>query len=125
MPSSVHLPMTIIACDEARISGSWLRAEFSRLQDNDDVFSDDFHSNIIFCCKSPSVADQRPQLDKTAVELLEEIGTTYHGFAGFQSWPPGPYFIKDGILYEAWKLYPDDAEAFYFSTVPDPDVPDQ
>lgn len=117
--------MTIIASDEAKVDGSWLAAELSRLQDNDDVFSDDFHSNIIFCRKSPPVANQHLQLDRTAVELLEEIGTTYHGFAGFQSWLPGPYFIKDRILYEAWRLYPDDAEAFYFSTIPDPDDPNQ
>lgn len=123
MPSSVHLPVTIIASDEAKVDGSWLAAELSRLQDDDDVFSDDFHSNIIFCRKSPSVANQSPQLDQTAVKLLEEIGTTHHGFVGFQSWLPGPYFIKDRILYEAWRLYPDFTEAFYFSTIPDPENP--
>lgn len=125
MPSSVHLPVTIIATDEAKVDGSWLAAELSRLQDNDDVFSDDFHQNIIFCRKLPSVFNQRSQLDQTAVKLLEEIGTIHYGFAEFQSWLPGPYFIKDRILYEAWRLYPDITEAFYFSTVPDPEDPNQ
>ena len=115
--------MTVIVSDEAKIDGSWLAAELSRLQDNDDVFSDDFHSNIIFCCRSPSVANQCPQLDQTAVQLLKDIGTTHHEFAGVQSWLSGPYFILNRILHEAWKLYPDDSEAFYSSTIPDPEDP--
>lgn len=117
--------MTIIASDEAKIYGPWLAAELSRLQDSDDVFSIDFHLNIIFCRRSPAVANRGQQLDQTAVKLLEEIGTRHHEFAGVQSWIPGPYFTLDGILHEAWKLYPDVAEAFYFSTIPDPDDPNQ
>ena len=89
------------------------------------MFSDDFRSNIIFCCRSSVVANLGQQLDQTAVELLEEMKTKHHEFAGVQSWTSGPYFFLDGILYEAWKLYPDIAEAFYFSTVPDPDDPNQ
>ena len=115
--------MTVIACDEATIEGSWLETELSRLQNGDDVFSDDFYLNIIFCCRSSPVAHQDPQLDQAAVKLLKEIGTLHHVFVGIQSWPAGPYFILAGILYEAWRLFPDDAEAFYFSTVPDPDDP--
>ena len=115
--------MTVIASDEVTIEGSWLEAELSRLQTGDDVFSDDFHLNIIFFCRSTSVARQRPQLDQAALKLLEKVGTRHHAIVGVQSWPPGPYFILAGILYEAWKLFPDDAEAFYFSTVPDPDDP--
>lgn len=118
-------PVTIIASDEAKIDGPWLAAELSRLQDADDVFSDDFHSNIIFCCRSPAVAKQGQRLSQTAVKLLQEIRTTRYEFAGSQSWISGPYFSLNGILYEAWKLYPDNAEAFYFSTVPDPDDPNQ
>ena len=123
--SSIFLPVTIIASDEAKIERSWLEAELSRLQDEDDVFSNDFHLNMIFCCRSSSVARQRQQLDESAVKLLEELGTTRHEFVGFRPWLPGPYFISAGILYEAWKLFPDDAEAFYYSTIPDPEEPNQ
>ena len=123
MPRSEFSPVTIIASDEATIEGSWLEAELSRLQDGDDVLSDDFHLNIMFCCRSSLVAHQGPQLDQAALNLLEDIGTQHHEFVGVQSWPAGPYFILAGILHEAWKLFPDDAEAFYFSTVPDPDDP--
>ena len=69
------------------------------------------------------MAHPHPQLDQAALKLLEEIGTRHHEFLGVQSWPPGPYFIRDGKLYEAWRLFPDDAEAFYLSTVPDPEDP--
>ena len=115
--------MTIIVSDEAKIECSWLKAELSRLQDGDDVYSDDFHLRMIFCCRSSSVA--RQQLDEAALKLLKELGTVHHDFVGVQPWLPGPYFISAGILYEAWKLFPDDAEAFYFSTVPDPEEPNQ
>ena len=117
--------MTVIARDEVIIDGPWLAAEFSRLQDADDVFSDDFHSKIIFCCSTPAVANQRQRLDQAAMKLLDEMGTVDCRFMGVQSWLSGPYFSQSGILYEAWKLYPDNAEAFYFSTVPDPNDPNQ
>ena len=115
--------MTIIVSDVATIEGSWLETELSRLQNGDDVFSDDFFLNIIFCCRSSLVAHQRRQLDQAALKLLEDIGTMHHEFVGVRSWPAGPYFVLAGMLYEAWKLLPDNAEAFYFSTVPDPDDP--
>ena len=71
------------------------------------------------------MARQHQQLDETALKLLKELGTTHHEFVGVRPWLSGPYFISAGIIYEAWKLFPDDAEAFYFSTVPDPDDPNQ
>ena len=117
--------MTIIASDEVTIDRSWLAAELSRLQDDDDVFSDDFHSIIIFCCRSSAVVHEPQRLDPTALELLGEMGTMHYPFVGAQPWKSGPYFCLNGNIYEAWKLYPDDAEAFYFSTVPDPDDPNQ
>lgn len=107
------------------IDGPWLAAEISKLQDADDVFSEEFLSNIVFCCRSPRVAEQGQQLDQTALQALEEIGTMNYKFAGVQSWISAPYFSRVGIFYEAWKLYPDNAEAFYFSTVPDPNDPNQ
>ena len=118
------MPVTIIASDEATITGPWLAEEFSKLK-ADDVFSDDFHSNIIFCCRSPVGAAQSLQLDHAAEKLLEERSTVHRDFVGARSWNPGPYFSLNGNIYEAWKLYPDNAEAFYFSTVPDPDDPNQ
>ena len=115
--------MTLIASDEVTIEGSWLEKELSRLRNGDDVFSEDFYLNIIFCCRSSAVVHQRPQLDQAALKLLEEMGTQHHEFVGVRTWPAGPYFILDGRLYEAWKLFPDGAEAFYFSIVPDPNDP--
>lgn len=29
--------------------------------------------------------------------------------------PSGPYFIYDNGIYQAWRLYPDDLDAFEFS----------
>ncbi len=118
------MPVTIIASDEATIAGSWLAAEFSKLK-VDDVFSDDFHSHIIFCCRSPVMAAQPLQLDQAAEELLEKMSNLRREFVGARSWNSGPYFSLNGNIYEAWKLYPDNAEAFYFSTVPDPGDPNQ
>lgn len=59
------------------------------------------------------------------MELLRGMGEICYEFAGVQSWKSGPYFSLNEILYEAWRLYPDNAEAFYLSTVPDPEDPNQ
>lgn len=117
--------MTIIARDEAIIDGPWLATELSSLQDADDVFCEEFLTNIIFCCRSPRVAEQGQQLDQTALRLIEERGNMKHMFAGAQSWITAPYFSRNGIFYEAWKHYADNSEAFYLSTISNPDDPNQ
>lgn len=56
--SNQHLPVTVIASEVAKIDGSWLAQELGKLE-NDDVFSVDFLSTVVFCCKTLSVSHHK------------------------------------------------------------------
>ena len=34
--------------------------------------------------------------------------------------PSGPYFVYENVIYEAWRLYPDNLDAFEFAVIPEP-----
>ena len=120
--------MTVFALPEPRIDLSTLVQEIERLLKNDDVFTNDFLSNVIFCYRLSTAGGLYPEqyLKPAAQTWLENAQhVNSFEFAGAQSWPSGPYFVSDGVLHQAWKLYPDDTEAFYVSVVPDPEDPNQ
>lgn len=55
--------------------------------------------------------------------MLRSLGASdvrlfYNGAAEAQL-PQGPYFLHYGQLYQAYRLYPDTADAFIVATVPD------
>lgn len=36
--------------------------------------------------------------------------------------PPGPYFVRDGLIHEAWRLYCDNLDVFEITVVPHVDT---
>ena len=113
--------MTVLATSKPRIDFFSL-VDTLKMLDEDDVFTDDFCSNIILCQTSATPIKQYLE-QSTEAWLRSARNMKSFEIAGAQSWPSGPYFVSDGILYQAWRLYPDETEAFYFGTVPDPDDP--
>ena len=116
--------MTVFVLPEPGINLSTLVKELERLLKNDDVFTNAFLSNVIFCYKSSVAGGLYPEqhLEPAAQTWLENVlHVNSFEFAGAQSWLSGPYFVSGGVLHQAWKLYPDDTEAFYASVVPDPE----
>lgn len=86
----------------------------------DDVYSEDFASNIIIqtlgrfaskkriqmgCCKrlGPNI---KLQLEYWKVDSTGDL------------LPPGPYFVHGNGIYEAWRLYPDFLDAFQITFMP-------
>ncbi|KAF4119671.1 aspartyl-tRNA(Asn)/glutamyl-tRNA(Gln) amidotransferase subunit A [Geosmithia morbida] len=90
-------------------------AEFAAL---DDVWSTAFIDALVLQVVGPT-----PSSIESRVDHLRELGVnslykTSPVIDGRQL-PQGPYFIQNGQLHQAYRLYPDTADAFVVATVPD------
>ncbi|KAL7955734.1 amidase signature domain-containing protein [Trichoderma compactum] len=63
------------------------------------------------------------QLTENDKNILRSLGANdihlFYNSAAEDQLPQGPYFLHHGQLYEAYRLYPDTADAFVVATVPD------
>lgn len=102
------------------------------LVDNDDVCTDEF-TGIIVVKPEPSTASSAVESGKSpshansqGPDLLSHFASVYHMVSQPGSLqqeesqlPSGPYFLSGQNLHQAWRLYPDDLEAFTFGLMPD------
>lgn len=111
----------------------------ARFLEKDDVFQEDFmHDSLLIVQSSLNGAkgdkDKRQQeslgaangKDRVTAELgeyLKERALTLI-FTDHLSAPEGPYFVIDGQLHQAWKLYNDHLAAFTTGIVPEDDQPE-
>jgi hypothetical protein len=83
----------------------------------DDVFSKAFADTIVLAHSGASGPDT------DAATSLNHSGlssTVMHSTlsSSATSLPPGPYFLCGSNIHQAWRLYPDDLDAFVFGVVP-------
>ena len=117
---AVVKPCTIISS----IDGHVCLNDIERIIDDflkiDDVYSQDFASNIIIQTLGRPASKKRiptrfgdrlgldikPQLEYSKEDSLEDL------------LPPGPYFVHGNAIHEAWRLYPDYLDAFQITFMP-------
>jgi hypothetical protein len=86
-----------------------LRDDFVRV---DDVFCDSFLETILLVANDDSVSD-------VAIQLLKSWGcSTVYQLPFNYEIAPGPYFYSVSGIFWAWRLFPDEQEAFVLSTIP-------
>ncbi|KAI0550553.1 amidase-like protein [Xylaria curta] len=89
-----------------------LEKTYLSYQQNDDVFCDSFLAHVLLISDEMTV-------DEAAMGLLASWGCLkIFQLPSTESIPPGPYFFSACGLYPAWRLFPDDKEAFISSTIP-------
>lgn len=92
----------------------------SQFTSRDDVFSADFLTGIIGLqspCESPATLedfhDLNTSLGNWNVTSVLEVSVKDIEL------PPGPYFLCGKNIHQAWKLYPDDLDAFQTTVIPE------
>ena len=120
------IPVVVLSEDEVNAGPEELGRTLEYLVDNDDVCTDDFTGIIVVKPSGPgsepreactSASDTQPSLDCPF--------TVYHMATGLDTskeknlLPSGPYFLSGQNLHQAWRLYPDDLDAFTFGLLPD------
>ncbi|KAL7914159.1 amidase signature domain-containing protein [Trichoderma velutinum] len=129
-PSNSHLEMPTFdrdtvaeACTMLTIDGQFpnmseLQAILDDFRIKDDVWSRDFIETIIV--RTTEIDFELTENDKNILRSLgvNDIQLFHSGVAEVQL-PQGPYFLHHGQLFQAYRLYPDTADAFIVATVPD------
>ena len=109
-------PATVV-CAGTRLSRELLEDKFAQFEQKDDVFQTGFyqHGKIIVqmradvasCSIPPNLADL---LKMHNSELIIVFVT--------DPIPEGPYFLRNGSLHQAWRLYEDKLSKFDSAVVP-------
>lgn len=91
--------------------------------ENDDVCDNEF-TGILVVNPSSSGSEAGLAADVRGLDL-SRFSAVYHleseaaVLEGETHMPSGPYFLSGPNLHQAWRLYPDELEAFTFGLIPD------
>lgn len=114
------IPVLVLSESEINAGPEELGRTLQYFVDHDDVCSDDF-TGILVMKPSTTGHDVAPE---SLAALRATFSSIYHlagsleTFANDDSLPSGPYFLSGSNLHEAWRLYPDDLDAFTFGMIP-------
>jgi hypothetical protein len=89
-----------------------LQKAYTSFSQKDDVFCDAFLKTVLL------LSDQDP-VEDSVHELLASWGChTVLVVPTLHCIPPGPYFFSSRGIFLAWRLFPDEQNAFVLSTIP-------
>ncbi|POS76042.1 hypothetical protein DHEL01_v205556 [Diaporthe helianthi] len=122
------IPVVVLSEDEVNAGPEELGRTLQFLVDNDDVCTDEF-TGIIVVKPSGSASEQRghwpcpgaydvttsTDCPFTVYRVADDPGTSEEK----NLLPSGPYFLSGQNLHQAWRLYPDELDAFTFGLLPD------
>lgn len=111
-------PFVVLSPKNGKLARSEVLDAVSQFTKTDDVFSADFLTDLIGL--------QTPGESATKVQDLRDLNTALGQWdvtstvivTGDRELPPGPYFLCGANVHQAWKLYPDDLDAFQTTVVP-------
>ncbi|KAF3767012.1 hypothetical protein M406DRAFT_106416 [Cryphonectria parasitica EP155] len=121
------IPVVVLSEEEISAGPEKLWDTLHYLVDNDDVCTDEF-TGIIVVRPSPTSASAPDEPLKIIVDpASDRSASVYHLSPGPNllrqgeeaQLPSGPYFLSGRNLHQAWRLYPDDLDAFTFGLLPD------
>lgn len=119
------IPVVVLSEKEIDSGPEELGRILQYLVDYDDVCTDEF-TGIIVVKPSASASEPGETLEQRfSVPDLSQFSSIYHlvsepsSLEGESQLPSGPYFLSGRNLHQAWRLYPDDLDAFTFGLIPD------
>ena len=112
--------MTVISKSHGGLSNKDVEEEISRFLLQDDVYTEEFASNVVI--QVPAGVALNTSIHLSSLEQ-HGLKTSYIDYSVANSTetllPSGPYFAHDNGIYEAWRLYPDELDAFEIAIVPE------
>lgn len=121
------IPVVVLSESEVNAGPEELGRTLQYLVDHDDVCTDEFTGIIVVRPSAPGSASRKVVGDHASDPSLGRFSAIYHMADEHVSpqqeqqnqLPSGPYFLSGPNLHQAWRLYPDDLEAFTFGLIPD------
>ncbi|KAF4954898.1 hypothetical protein FGADI_5000 [Fusarium gaditjirri] len=110
------IPMILLPVDDCITVDDVLQL-ISRFVEVDDVYSPSFAHTVVLRCNT----------DKITMEVLKKFEASGHFSAIYHVspsssqcyLPPGPYFLCDDGIHQAYRLYEDTLDSFIFGVIPD------
>lgn len=118
-------PATLISLSHHGIGASAITKMIEHFLTFDDVYSVAFASLIVVQRSSAAAPQKCSQHDNESLLLEFPINgkfITARAICYEGNLPSGPYFVRDGVIHEAWRLYCDDLDAFEITVVPHVDT---
>ncbi|KAJ4423676.1 hypothetical protein N0V82_001699 [Gnomoniopsis sp. IMI 355080] len=118
------IPVLVLSEQELESGPEQLGRILQYYVDNDDVCEDEF-TGILVVNPSSSESDTEIMVGNAHRPDLSRFSAVYHMISeavtsqGEIRLPSGPYFLSGPNLHQAWRLYPDELEAFTFGLIPD------
>ncbi|KAE8312539.1 amidase signature domain-containing protein [Aspergillus transmontanensis] len=114
-------PATLLVAHDIRdINGEWFESTVDSLMSVDDVFQVPFLENILLLIPE---TPEHATIDKSLSSLFLELGTKTAYIVnprpayGLPDYKAGPYFLTNGELSQAWRIFEDTVDAFIFPTM--------
>ena len=109
-----------------RISVEHIESALTRFHEIDDVYCPEFaaQGTLILVHLSPNT----PTLDDQVGAYIESSFKgkyIYQKAENKEDWKAGPYFLKEGQLHQAWRLYVDELETFVSAIIPSESDPEK
>ncbi|KAJ3037698.1 hypothetical protein HDV00_001420 [Rhizophlyctis rosea] len=121
------IPLTVISTTESTFTASSLEKVVKKYAAADDVFNSGFLGAIYIKydgnAKKPSIASISSLGKKYNTKLIFTSSSYKSNTAKLtKDLPTGPYFldVKSGEIYQAYRLYSDEQQAFVYGTIPTP-----
>jgi len=112
-------PVTLLSDPAGNLTAKQIDELVRKLLKTDDVYSDAFTKTVVLQTLrdegshllggSPAISASEMAITETELSLVDDSS---------QLLPSGPYFVCDGDIHQAWRLYPDELDAFVFPVVP-------
>ena len=127
-PPCVLRPETVISTG-GNLSEQNIVDEIKGFLARDDVYSEDFASTIVIQMPAGGALDSPINLSSWQQYNLKNLSSCQQynlrnshldysrALRGEKLLPSGPYFLYNDGMYEAWRLYPDDLDAFEVAVV--------
>jgi hypothetical protein len=106
----------VISNPTCKISVSKILNQLKRFFLIDDVYSEGFAKSVIIQYITTAVVDELA----SRLHSCGRFSEVYHSHAVSIDTllPSGPYFFQGRTIHQAWRLYPDELDAFIFSVIP-------
>jgi hypothetical protein len=116
-PSGI-VPVVLISDLSGSNTVENVNKRISLFADVDDVYQHAFDQTLVLQSGGEEVPNSF--INKLRANASNRFSEVYHSSASLNNLlPSGPYFLHGSNIHQAWRLYPDDLDAFIFAVVPD------
>ncbi|KAL8980442.1 MAG: hypothetical protein Q9205_004469 [Flavoplaca limonia] len=117
---SIFQPVTVISTVNGNLSEKDIVDQITAFLAKDDVYSEDFASTVVIQMPTGTTLENPINLSFIEQHSLTKSNVHYSTVIPTENLLlSGPYFVPGTGIYEAWRLYSDELDAFEIAVIPE------